>query len=166
MEKSSAARQPSGAEKQTPRPRSTVATPQTTAMNPKITELLELLCTEFLRSYEATREERPSIDKGEQISIAVSRIFGRSAFSMKSVLEGYPGLNLERARTLVALHELRGKASLGEIKDHMGLTRQAAYSRLQALCAGGYAEKKEAAYGIYFISKRGEEAAQQITALE
>ncbi|WP_279479864.1 hypothetical protein [Aureimonas sp. SK2] len=148
------------------RKRPTAMAPQTTAMNPRVTELFELLFSEFLTAYEATREERPSIARAEQISIAASRIFGRSAFSMKSVLDGYPGLNLERARTLVALAEIGGKGSLGEVKEHMGLTRQAAYSRLQALCAGGYCEKRATAYGMYFMTAKGGEAAAQIAGLD
>ncbi|WP_156421499.1 MarR family transcriptional regulator [Aureimonas sp. AU40] len=127
---------------------------------------MELLFGEFLTAYEATKEERPSIARSEHISIATSRIFGRSAFSMKSVLDGYAGLNLERARTLVSLHQIGGKGSLGEVKEAMGLTRQAAYSRLQALCAGGYAEKRATAYGMYFITQKGSEAAEQIAALD
>lgn len=137
-----------------------------TGLNPRVVEVLELLFTDFLGAYEATVQERPSINKVEQITIATSRVLARSAFSMKSVLDGYPGLNLERARTLVALYELQGKASLGEVKDKMGLTRQASYSRLQALCANGYCEKKDTAYGMYFITKKGEEAAKEIATLE
>jgi DNA-binding MarR family transcriptional regulator len=139
---------------------------QSTNINPRIVELLNVLCLDFVEAYEVEVAVRPRLDRDQHVKLAVTKIVGHSVFSMKSVLEGHEGLNIQRSLTLAALHKLGGKAALGDVVKEMGITRQAAYSRLQAIMSYGYAEKFASEYGVYHITEKGTAAAESLVQLQ